>query len=195
MNPTLQQGDYLWVSTLSYGLSKETYPFDLGLGNTRFFASMPRRGDVAIFKLPSFDNMIYIKRVIGLPSDKIQMKQGRLFINGTMVARQRVADLTVRDLYGHEGPLPTYEETLPEGLTYNVLEVEGDTGFYDNTNVYDVPSGHYFVLGDNRDNSTDSRVEITQHGVGMVPYENFIARVDRVYFSTERSDRFFQPVH
>ncbi len=193
MNPNLQAVDYLWVSTLSYGLSKYTYPVDVGLGNARFFALSPQRGDVAIFKNPRLDTEYWIKRVIGLPGDKIQMKQGRLFINGTMVVRERIADVSA-DVHGRQSPVPTYAETLPEGVTYTIIETEGDTGFYDNTGVYEVPPGGYFVIGDNRDNSVDSRTPLEHNGTGMVPYENFVGRIDMAYFSTRRAGRFFQRV-
>ncbi len=194
MNPTLQIGDYLWVSTLSYGLSKHTYPVSVGIGDLRLFGSLPRRGDVAVFKNPRNASEEWINRVIGLPGDKIQMKQGRLFINGTMVERKRIADTTMSGYDGRKKTAPTYEETLPEGGTHLIMELSGDTGFYDNTDVYEVPPGRYFVLGDNRDNSTDSRVPVDEMGIGMVPAENFIARIDRVYFSTKQAGRFWQPV-
>lgn len=194
MDPTLHVGDYLWVSTLSYGVSKYTYPIAVGLGDVRLFGSLPQRGDVAIFKNPRSISEEWIKRVIGLPGDKIQMKQGRLFINGAMVERKRIADAAPTDYAGRRKTAPTYEETLPEGGTHLIMEIDGDNGFYDNTNVYEVPAGHYFVMGDDRDNSADSRTPVDQVGVGMVPYENFIARIDRVYFSTEQAGRILQSV-
>jgi signal peptidase I len=193
MTPTLQEGDYLWPSTLSYGLSRETYPFSLPLGDMRLFASTPRRGDVVAFRRPAHDD-IYFKRVIGLPGDQIQLKKGRLYINGNMVEREFVADADDDELSEADASAPIYKETLPEGRSYLIQEIEGDEGYYDNTAVFIVPAGSYFVLGDNRDNSSDSRIDAAQNGVGMVPYENFIARLDRILFSTNSPDRTFKSV-
>jgi signal peptidase I len=176
----------------------------------RLFASEPKRGDIIVFKLPRDGDTDYIKRLIGLPGDKIQMIKGRLYINGEMVPR---APIAAYDTVGHFGkPIEVqhYIETLPGGVKHQIIELDGDDGMLDNTPVYEVPPGHYFMMGDNRDNSTDSRVPAEQNGVGYVPFENLIGRAEVVFFSvnddapawefwrwpwTVRWDRIFHRVH
>jgi signal peptidase I len=179
MKSTLLVGDYLFVSKLSYGYSKYSFPFSLDLFEGRIFASMPKRGDVAVFKLPRDNSTDFIKRVIGLPGDEIQMRGGVLYINGKAVPKQRVDDFVYHDEDGKEVHVPRFEETLPNGVKYRVLDAEPD-GAFDNTAVYKVPAGHYFMMGDNRDNSTDSRAS---WGVGYVPFENFVGRAEIIFFS------------
>jgi signal peptidase I len=183
MIPTLLIGDYLFVSKYSYGYSHFSIPFSPPLFKGRILASPPKRGDIAVFKLPRDGETDYIKRVIGLPGDKIQMIEGRLYINGQEVQRTPVAKIKTEDHYGHEVEVPTYRETLPGGVTHTIIEIDGDNGFYDNTPVYTVPPDDYFMMGDNRDNSTDSRVPPEQGGVGYVPLENFVGRAEVIFFS------------
>lgn len=183
--PTLLVGDYLFVSKYSYGYSKHSIPFSPPLFEGRVFGSAPKRGDIAVFKLPKDNSTDYIKRVIGLPGDRIQMIDGLLHINGKPVGKQRVGEYVTPDLWGREARSPLYRETLPEGVTYTVIEREGDRGMWDNTPVYLVPAGHYFMMGDNRDNSTDSRDEAS---VGAVPYENFVGRAEIIFFSIGEGD-------
>ena len=180
--PTLLVGDYLFVSKYSYGYSKHSMPFSPPLFEGRIWASEPQRGDIAVFKLPKDNSTDYIKRVIGLPGDKVQVIDGVLQINGKPVLRKRVEDYRTTDPYGRPVNVPQYEETLPNGVTHRIIERDGDQGYWDNTNVYTVPPNHFFMMGDNRDNSTDSRDEAS---VGYVPFENFVGRAEIIFFSID----------
>ncbi len=179
MIPTLLVGDYLFVSKFSYGYSRYSFPFSPDLFEGRVWASDPERGDVAVFKLPRDNETDYIKRVVGLPGDEIQMVSGVLHINGKAVNRKRIDDFIMRDAFGNVRRVAQYEETLPNGVKYPVLDLV-QRGMGDNTGVYKVPEGHYFMMGDNRDNSTDSR---STGQVGYVPLENFIGRAEIIFFS------------
>lgn len=188
MIPTLLIGDYLFVSKYSYGYSNHSFPFSPNLFSGRVLAAPPARGDVVVFKLPRDGQTDYIKRVVGLPGDKIQMKEGRLYINGEIVPREPIAKTRTPDFYGRETEVPTYKETLPGGVSHTIIEIQGDVGFNDNTPVFDVPAGQYFMMGDNRDNSTDSRVPPDQGGVGYVPFENLVGRAELVFFSVGQGE-------
>jgi signal peptidase I len=180
--PTLLVGDYLFVSKYSYGYSKHSMPFSPPLFDGRIWGSEPQRGDIAVFKLPKDNSTDYIKRVIGLPGDRIQVVEGVLQVNGKAVQRKRVEDYRTTDPYGRAVSVPQYDETLPNGVTHRVIERDGDHGYWDNTVVYTVPPGHFFMMGDNRDNSTDSRDESS---VGFVPFENFVGRAEVIFFSID----------
>ncbi len=188
MIPTLLVGDYLFVSKYSYGYSRHSLPLSLPLIPGRLFMSPVERGDVAVFKLPSDNKTDYIKRIVGLPGDRIQVTGGRLLINGKMVKRKRVEDFVFTDDLGRIVRLAQFTETLPNGIEHRIVE-RSDNGQLDNTPVYTVPVGHYFAMGDNRDNSLDSRV---LSGVGFVPAQNLVGRADILFFSTNGSARFWE---
>jgi signal peptidase I len=188
MLPTLLIGDYLFVSKFSYGYSRFSLPFGVPLIDGRILGGTPERGDVAVFKLPSDNSTDYIKRIIGLPGDKIQVIGGVLNINGVPVPRRRVGEYTDRDAYGNSVTFTHYIETLPGGREHDIIE-RSDDGQLDNTPVYEVPPGHYFAMGDNRDNSLDSRV---LNHVGFVPAENLVGRADVLFFSSNGTARLWE---
>jgi signal peptidase I len=188
MIPTLLVGDYLFVSKYSYGYSRYSFPFGPNLFSGRIWAKEPNRGDVVVFKLPRDNETDYIKRVIGLPGDEIQMIHGVLHINGEAVKKERVDDFVMRDPAVRERHMARYMETLPNGVTYPVLDLINE-GIGDNTEVYKVPEGHFFMMGDNRDNSTDSRF---LSEVGYVPFENLVGRAQIIFFSIDEDASFWQ---
>ena len=220
MKDTLLIGDFLFVNKMAYGYSKYSCPFAICPITGRIFASEPERGDVVVFRHP-VSGEDYIKRLIGLPGDKIQMKNGVVFINGAAAPQEPAGDFV--EVYEPQGSMnnrprcanaPVGEggeckktraiETLPNGVKHDVLNIDTNGGV-DNTDVYIVPGGKYFFMGDNRDNSEDSRFAQSAGGVGYLPAEYLIGRADRImfsaagkslfYFWTWRSDRFFKAVN
>jgi signal peptidase I len=179
MKDTLLIGDYLFVSKYSYGYSRYSFPFGLAPFSGRVWGDAPERGDVAVFKLPTDTSVDYIKRVIGLPGDTIQVIEGVVHINGEPVRRERIDDYIEQSPSGMVRRVPRFRETLPNGVTYETLDLT-ENGQMDNTREYKVPEGHYFMMGDNRDNSIDSRY---QSRVGYVPYDNFMGRAEILFFS------------
>jgi signal peptidase I len=185
MKATLLVGDYLFVSKYSYGYSHYSIPLSPNIFSGRIFGSDPARGDVVVFRLPKDDTTDYIKRVIGLPGDTIQMKEGLLHINGKPVQRERLSDFVGEDPCGSDATarVKRWKETLPNNVTYETLDC------VDNTIEYKVPPGNFFMMGDNRDNSTDSRV---QSAVGYVPSENLIGRAQMIFFSIAEGEQAWQ---
>lgn len=181
MIPTLLVGDYLFVSKFSYGYSRYSLPLGLPLFSGRIFASEPERGDVAVFKLPADNRTDYIKRIVGLPGDRIQMIDGILNINGGPVERIPDGEFTMRDASGSLRRYHRYVEVLPGGARHHIIEISDD-GPFDDTPVYEVPPNHYFAMGDNRDSSRDSRFV---GEVGYIPFENLVGPAEIVFFSVD----------
>ncbi|MDA8654453.1 signal peptidase I [Alphaproteobacteria bacterium] len=188
MKPTLLIGDYLIVTKFSYGFSQHSMPFSPPLWSGRVLASQPERGDVIVFKLPRDNSTDYIKRLIGLPGDRIMVRSGILYINGTAVKRELIAPFIDHDKAGRERSINQYRETLPNGVTYLVLD-EDEQSIADNTIEFLVPEGHYFMMGDNRDNSTDSRF---LSFVGYVPYENLVGPAQFLFYSFDDRTKWWQ---
>ncbi|WP_299171221.1 signal peptidase I [uncultured Brevundimonas sp.] len=191
MEPNLYEGDYIVVSKWSYGYSKHSIPFSPPLFDGRVMGSAPKRGDIVVFKLPRDDKTDFIKRVIGLPGDRIQMISNKLYINGRPVEDVVVSERELNDIFGMH-PVAEVRETLPEGKSFMTQDF-GPGNDLDDTGVYEVPVGHYFMMGDNRDNSIDSRVEQSS-GVGMVPAENLVGKAQIILFSWKPGSSLWNPV-
>jgi signal peptidase I len=179
MIPSLLVGDYLFVSKYSYGYSRYSFPFGLDLFSGRVMERSVERGDVVVFKKPTDNETDYIKRIVGLPGDRLRVDEGVLYVNDVPVPREPLGTWTDEEGYGATAAL--FQETLPNGKSYTVLDF-GPGQRLDDTLEYVVPEGHYFGMGDNRDNSTDSRV---LSEVGYIPAENLIGRAEFLFFSTD----------
>jgi signal peptidase I len=191
MEPNLYEGDYIVVSKWSYGYSKHSIPFSPPLFDGRILGKDPTRGDIVVFKLPRDNKTDYIKRVIGLPGDKVQMIANKLYINGAPVKDVVVSRAEMADMFGPR-PVTQLRETLPNDKSFMIQDF-GPGGDLDDTPVYEVPAGHFFMMGDNRDNSIDSRVEMSS-GVGMVPAENLVGKAEIIMFSWSPGASLFNPV-
>lgn len=179
MEPTLLVGDYILVAKYAYGFNRFTTPLPISAGG-RLFARTPERGDVVVFRSPRQPDVDFVKRVIGLPGDRVQMIDGLLHINGDAVRRQPLEPYPHRRPDGRIERAPQYIESLPGGLEHRIIEVDGDTGRRDNTQDYNIPSGFMLMMGDNRDRSMDSRESSV---VGLVPVDHLVGRAEWVFFS------------
>jgi signal peptidase I len=209
MLPRLLVGDYLVVSKWSYGFSRHSLPFSVPLIPGRILSSLPERGDVVVFKAPPTNDVDYIKRVIGLPGDMVQMKGGQLFLNGNPIKKERIADQVIPvtpttkceaarfQERASDGTFrcryPRFKETLPGGRTYEVLDTQPDNP-QDDTEIFTVPEGQLFMMGDNRDGSADSRFPAeVGGGIGLVPVENLVGKAWFMVFSTDGSADWIKP--
>ncbi len=191
MEPTLFQGDYIVVSKFAYGYSRHSLPFSPPVFSGRLGARQPHRGDVVVFKLPRDTHVDYIKRLIGLPGDRIQMKGGVVYLNDKAVPREELTPTTELTPFGFPHQVERFRETLPGGKSYITYSF-GSAGEVDNTGVFVVPAGHYFMMGDNRDNSADSRFSEAT-GVGYVPFENLVGKADIVLLSWDEKASLLKP--
>src|SRR6202012_979833 len=187
---TFRCGDFFCASKYSPCNSPYSFPLSPPIFSGRIFGHEPNRGDVVVFRLPKDDSTDYIKRLIGLPGDRIQMKDGLLYINDTPIERERLSDYIGESPCGGEeatARVKRWKETLPNGVSYETLDCQ-DNGFYDNTIEYVVPPGHYFMMGDNRANSQDSRVS-----VGFVPAEDLVGKAELRFFSIDDTAVWYEP--
>ena len=184
MTPALQTGDVFLISRLSYGVSPHSFSSLARYVPGRLWPALPQRGDVAVFKLPRDAQTDFVSRVIGLPGERVQMRAGRLYINDTLAEREALAPAAVAGRDGKPVSAAAYMETLPGGLRHVIIEAEGDAGRFDTTAVFEVPPHSYFLMGDNRDNSIDSRLP-EAYGLGFVPFENFVGRAQVIVWSAD----------
>ena len=211
MLPTMMIGDYLFVSKWPYGYSRASFPFGFPSFDGRIFGSNPERGDIVVFLGP--EDADVVKRVIGLPGDIVAVEGGQVILNGKPIPRRRIEDVAitispnspcrvvppavamVRPMSdGRNGcTYPAYRETLPDGRGYTVLD-QVDTGFGDNFAPMTVPSGHLFLMGDNRDDSLDSRSPVEAGGLGLVPVDRIVGRAERAFWSTDGSASWLNPI-
>lgn len=189
MYPTLEVGDFLFVSKYTYGYSKHSFPFSFPTFKGRLWQDLPKRGDVVVFKFPGDNKTDYIKRVIGLPGDTVQMQKGRLYINDKLVDRHDNGRYMIKEYVLFPQTFKLYTETLPEGFEHPIIEHSDTVAIVDDTPKFTVPAEHYFMMGDNRDNSNDSRKD-----VGMVPLENIEGKARFLFYSHDDTIRWYNPI-
>ena len=181
MKPNLLVGDFIFVSKWSYGYSRHSLPFSIPLIPFKIFSKMPDRGDVVVFKTPQDNRTDYIKRVIGLPGDKIKIINGEIYLNNKVVIRKKLKDFIDTDENALTKRARKYKEFFDD-TTFDILDIM-DNGIADNTQLFEVPKGYFFVMGDNRDNSQDSRFKT----VGFIPVDNLVGKARFIFFSLENS--------
>jgi signal peptidase I len=211
MLPALYIGDYLVVEKWPYGFSSHSFPFGFPPFKGRILAHLPKRGDVVVFVPPGNEREDYVKRVIGLPGDTIELRDGRLILNGHTVRRDDARPISIpisanspcRTVQGAVSRIDgtgderacvfaSYRETLPDGASYRVLD-QVNGGLADNLPKTVVPAGHLFLMGDNRDDSLDSRFSEAEGGIGFVPVENLVGRANLLFWSTDGSASYVKP--
>ncbi|WFU28171.1 signal peptidase I [Bradyrhizobium sp. CB1717] len=185
MTPTLVVGDYVFAAKYAYGYGRYSFPFAPSWVSGRFLAADPEYGDIVVFRTPKDISVDYVKRVVGLPGDRVQMRGGQLFLNDKPVTRVALKEVFAGAACGgdDDARAKRWRETLPNGASYVTYDCV-DNGFLDSTSVYAVPPGHFFVLGDNRDNSTDSRM---MSAFGFVPMDNLVGKVTRIFWSLDEN--------
>ena len=188
MYPTLEVGDYLFVSKYTYGYSKHSFPASLAPIKGRIWASEPQRGDIVVFKFPVDNKTDFIKRIVGLPGDTVEVKKGVLHINDKPVDRKKIGNYKIDEFVVRPETYTEYEETLPNGVKHRILEISDHERQVDNTTKVTIPEGHYFVMGDNRDRSDDSRLS-----VGFVPKENLVGKARFLFFSHNDKGAWYKP--
>ena len=184
MKPTLLEGDYLFVSKYSFGYSKHSFPMSFPTFTGRIFGKYPERGDVAVFKFTQNTKIDYIKRIVGLPGDTVQVKNGVLYLNSVPIERQHKGRWSAKDRNNVMQTYDIYQEKLSNDFIYHVLDATPN-GMLDNTDIYTVPKGHVFAMGDNRDQSSDSRI-LSQ--LGFIPFNHLVGRAQIIFYSRDRSE-------
>jgi len=192
MEPNLYEGDYIIVSKFSYGYSRHSIPFSPNIYQGRVLEQKASRGDIVVFKLPSDGRTDYVKRVIGVSGDRVQMKAGLLYVNDKLIQRDAMSPVKSDLGFGQVVDVARFREQLDSGKTYDTQDM-GTDGNLDNTTQFIVPEGYYFMMGDNRDNSSDSRVDPFEGGVGMVPAENLVGKAQIVLLSWKPEASIFKP--